>query len=391
MQNINYKELSQDLIKIGIALTNEQDLDSLFEMIVLEARLFTRCDAASLYIVESDKLSFIISQNETLARRGGEKFVRDAFSAYTLPLANSSLAGYVAVTGEIVNIPNADEIPSQFPFKINRDFDKRNNYHTQSILTVPIKDPYDNILGVLQLINAMNEEGAIIPFSKEEEPLVLALASYAGVAYKNVLLMKEIKSAHYHTIIRLSTAVEYRDKDTSLHIKRMSIYSAKIAKALGFPKEKFELIEYASPMHDIGKLGVPDSILLKPGPLTSEERKIMEKHTIMGGEILSDPDCELLEASRTITISHHEKFDGTGYPYNLKADQIPIEGRIVAIADVFDALSTRRVYKPPYNFNEVVDTIVKCNYTQFDPECIAAFIKILPEIKDTYEKFKEPA
>ncbi len=391
LNKIDFKELTDQLIRLGIALTNERDLDRLLELIVSEARLFTNCDAATLYTVENDHLCFVISQNESLAKKGGEKFVKDSFKSYTLPIENSSLSGYVANTGRIVNIPDAYKIPKKFPFKINRDFDKRNKYRTKSILTVPLSDPDDKIIGVLQLINAMDKGENVIPFSEDVEPLVLALASYAAVAYKNANLTKQIKEAHYQTIIRLSTAAEYRDVDTSFHIKRMSMYSACIAESLGLPKKMVELIEYASPMHDIGKLGVPDSILLKPGPLTPEERKIMEKHTTMGANILSNPDSEILEISLKIALSHHERFDGLGYPNKLTGDKIPLEGRIVALADVFDALASRRVYKPPYSFDEVVEIIKKGNGTQFDPLCVSAFINILPRIERIYQSFQEPA
>lgn len=389
-QKLDFKTLNEQLILLGIALTNERELDRLLEMIVYEARLFTKSDAASLYIVEDGHLCFVISQNETLAKRGGDVFVKDFFKSFKLPIENSSLSGYVANTGEIVNLPDAYNIPPQFPFQINRDFDKRNKYRTQSILTVPMKEPGNRVIGVLQLINAMDDKGNVIPFSVEFEPLVLALASYAAVAYRNALLTKKIKNAHYQTIIRLSTAAEYRDLDTSFHIKRMSLYSACIAEAMGFSKEYVEIIEYASPMHDIGKLGVPDSVLLKPGKLTAEERLIMEKHTIMGANILSNPDSELLEISMRIAISHHERHDGLGYPNKLKGEEIPIEGRIVAVADVFDALTSKRVYKPPFTFDEVVAMIKQGNGTQFDPKCVDAFIAALPKIKKIYQDFQEP-
>lgn len=382
--------LNQELINLGIALTSERDLERLLEIIVSEARVFTNSDAASLYTIENGRLCFEISQNETLSKRGGESFMRDRFKSFSLPIDNTSLSGYVANTGEVVNISDAYNIPHDFPFHINRDFDKRNNYRTQSILTVPMKNRDQKIIGVLQIINAMNEAGAVIPFARQVEPIVLALSSYAAVAIENAILNQTIKNAHYQTIIRLSTAAEYRDQDTSFHIKRMSLYSAIIAKFLGFSRERVELLEYASPMHDIGKLGVPDSILLKPGPLTQDERTIMEKHTVMGANILSNPDSEILQISRLIALTHHERYDGNGYPNKTRGEDIPIEGKIVALADVFDALATKRVYKPAIRFTTVIEMIKRESGTHFDPVCVEAFGKAIPEIQKVYDEFQEP-
>lgn len=390
MEGINYKDLTEKLIKLGIALTSERHLDKLLEMIVGEARSFTGADGASLYVVENERLYFIISQNETLSKKGGDLFVKDIFRSFSLPIENSSLAGYVANTGLTVNLPDSYNIPPHFPFKVNHDFDMRNNYTTRSMLAVPMMDQCDDIIGVLQLINAKNKDGEFIAFSNEVEQLVLALASYAAVAYKNAMLTDEIKHTHLQTIIRLSTAAEYRDKETSFHIKRMSLYSSCLAETMGFSKDYTEMIEYASPMHDIGKLGVPDSILLKPGPLTAEERQRMERHTIMGANILSNPDSELLKLSQQIALTHHERYDGNGYPQRLKGSQIPIEGKIVALADVFDALSSKRVYKPPIPFNDVIEIIKEHKGTQFDPECVEIFLTAIPRIKKIYQEFREP-
>jgi len=379
----------EHLTQIGISLTAERDLDKLLDKIVTEARNFAHADGGSLYIKDNDHLHFKISQNETLRRRLGLKKAQSLFRPFEVPLTKKSISGYVAITGEILNIEDVYHLDPSVPYEINKSFDEKNNYRTKSILSIPMKDNEGNVIGVLQLINALDESENVIAFSKEIENLTHCLASQAAIAIKNAQLTASLKKAYLDTIYHLAIAAEYRDEDTGTHIRRMSNYSRIIAKHLGWPEDKQELLLYASPMHDVGKIGIPDAILQKEGPLTSEERSTMQNHPHIGAGILEDPNSEVLTLSREIAISHHEKFDGTGYPAKIKGKEIPMSGRIVAVADVFDALTSERCYKKALSVEKALSIIKKNAGSQFDPDVVNALLEGLDEILEIKEKYKD--
>jgi two-component system response regulator RpfG len=183
----------------------------------------------------------------------------------------------------------------------------------------------------------------------------------------------EIRMRERETLLRLARAGEYRDEETGNHVIRMAKYSRVIAEHLGFSKDDADVIEMAAPMHDIGKIGIRDDILLKPGKLTSEEFELMKDHTTIGYDILKDSPSKFLQMGAVIALNHHEKFDGTGYPYGKKGDDIPIEARIVAIADVYDALVSERPYKNAWSVQAALEYMESHKGKHFDPECFEAF------------------
>lgn len=375
------QEQMMSLNRIGIALSKEQDLNQLLTLILSESRQFTSAEAGSLYVREGEQLRFSVSQNQVLeARKRAElkalkkpiETAPSTFTGFYVSLDKSSLAGYVGVTGKVLNLPDVYKIPASREYRFNRSFDEKNNYRTKSMLIVPMKDPSGNVVGVLQLINA-HKGKTIVPFDKHFENLVLSLASQAAIAIKNTLLTQELKEAYLDTIFRLSVAAEYKDDDTAVHIHRMSRYSAILAEGLGLSTNEVEGIRFASPMHDIGKLGVPDSILMKPAKLTPLEFKEMQNHTVFGAKILENAKAELLRISEVIALTHHEKWDGSGYPRGLKGESIPLSGRIVALADVFDALTTKRCYKPAFSLEESLKIIREGTGRHFDPKVVQAF------------------
>ena len=191
---------------------------------------------------------------------------------------------------------------------------------------------------------------------------------------------EKLKRASLDTIYRLSRAAEYKDEDTSVHLQRISNYAATIARASGMDSEKAEALLYASPMHDIGKLGIPDRILLKPGKLTAEEWNIMKQHTVFGSQILENSDSDFISLGKIIALTHHEKWDGSGYPQGLKGKEIPIEGRITAIADVFDAVTSKRPYKEAFPETEAFQIIEEGKGDHFDPELVGAFFQVKDQI-----------
>jgi putative two-component system response regulator len=201
---------------------------------------------------------------------------------------------------------------------------------------------------------------------------------------------RRLEAAHEETILRLAIAAEYRDDDTAAHIQRMSSYSEAIARRMGLNRDEVTTVKRASPMHDIGKIGIRDAILMKPGKYSPEEFDEMKQHTIIGARILSGSSSELLQMGELIALNHHEKWDGSGYPHGLSGDAIPLVARIVSLADVFDALTTKRCYKPAFEVDTALDLIKKGRGSHFDPECVRAFLGILQEVLDIRERFREP-
>jgi putative two-component system response regulator len=200
---------------------------------------------------------------------------------------------------------------------------------------------------------------------------------------------EKLRGASLETIFRLSRAAEFKDEDTGTHIISMSRISARLAENCKLPPAAVESILYASPMHDIGKIGIPDRILLKNGPLTEDEWSIMRMHTVFGGKILENSDIGFLRLGEVIATTHHEKFDGSGYPKGLKGKQIPLAGRLVAVADVFDALMSRRPYKPAFSPEQATSIIAEGRGRHFDPEVVDLFMDDIPEILRIWNSSQE--
>ncbi len=204
-----------------------------------------------------------------------------------------------------------------------------------------------------------------------------------------ILKTAEIVTREQETITRLARAAEFRDPETGAHILRMAHYSQIIAQALGLDGETCERILTAAPMHDIGKVGTPDNILLKPGRLTPEEMQIMRQHPRIGHDILKGSSSPMIQMAAEIALTHHEKYDGSGYPDGKAGEAIPIVGRIVAVADVFDALTSPRPYKPAWTLEAALDFIREGRGSHFDPACVDAFLGLIPAVLEIRERFKD--
>ncbi len=202
---------------------------------------------------------------------------------------------------------------------------------------------------------------------------------------------QELNQSRLEVVRRLGRAAEYRDNETGLHIIRMSRYAALMAASLGWSDADCELLLHASPMHDIGKIGIPDHILLKPGKFEPHEWEVMKRHAQMGADILSDGDSVLMQLARDIALTHHEKWDGSGYPNALAGTDIPQAGRIVAVADVFDALTSSRPYKKAWSVEDAVRLVREQSSLHFDPEIVSHFLALLPEIVAIRNSNLEPA
>jgi putative two-component system response regulator len=201
--------------------------------------------------------------------------------------------------------------------------------------------------------------------------------------------MRALEASHFDTINRLCHAAEYRDDETGLHVLRIGKYCELLSRELSLPEEEVFLLSKASPLHDVGKIGIPDQILLKPGKLTAEEFEIMKRHAEIGGEILKNANSKVIRAAETVARAHHEKWDGSGYPNGLKGEDIPIMGRIAAVADVFDALTMKRCYKPAFTWETSSNIINEGAGKHFDPKVVEAFNRRFRDFVNIHREYAE--
>ncbi len=385
-------DLARRMIRVGIALTSTRDLDRLLDIILAEARALTGADAGSIYLARENRLWFCISHNQTLFSRHGEEETGKLFREFDIPMDGDSIAGYCAAHKKALNLADVYDIPADFPFRFNRYWDRANNYRSKSMLAAPMLNTAGEVVGVVQLINAKDKKGDTISFSRDMEEVLTSFASEAAVAIENARLTEQLRDAHLETVFRLGVAAEYRDKETANHIRRVCEYSRIVGERSGLDQEGLEVLYWAAAMHDVGKLGVPDAILHKPDALTSEERRVMQYHTLIGAKILEGAGCDLLQAAQVVALTHHERFDGTGYPQGIRGEEIPLFGRIVALADVFDALSSRRVYKAAFPEEKVLCILKEESGAHFDPRLVDNFLQayeLAREVQDRYPDREE--
>lgn len=255
---------------------------------------------------------------------------------------------------------------------------------------IPLLNNSNEVIGVIVLYVEHGHQ----PHSEEENFMRMVGCTVSSILLNRNLKLKaeinriRLQKAQQDILHKLVAASEFRDNETGEHIKRMSQYSVVIGKKIGLESDQLELLEQAAPMHDVGKVGISDQILLKPGRLTAEEFTTVQQHTVIGAKILSGSH-PLIEASREIALTHHEKWDGSGYPQGLVGEAIPLFGRICALADVFDALTTKRPYKEAWPLDEVLALITKDSGAHFDPALVDALMETLPEILEIKETYSD--
>jgi HD-GYP domain-containing protein (c-di-GMP phosphodiesterase class II) len=393
----------QHIFRISAELASVNDLDVLLEKILGIARQLLNADAGSIYVVEGKDLKFSYAQNDTLSKQlpPGKKLI---YTTFSLPINNDTISGYVANTGKSLNIPDVYHLPSSVPYRFGKQYDEMTKYRTTSVLTVPLKTTMGKIVGVLQLINAKRPDGQVVPFSKDDELLATHFANSAAVAMERAQMTRAI-------ILRMISMAELRDpSETGAHVNRVAGYAVEIYEQWAHTKKvpqqevdrKRDVLRMAAMLHDVGKVAISDTILKKPGRFTPEEYEIMKTHSHYGRRLFINPSSEFDEIAADIALSHHENWDGSGYPGHIdmetgkplpdregpggkplgkKGEEIPVFARVVAVADVYDALVSKRCYKEARPEAEAIAIIDGDSGKKFDPDMVKAFHVALDMIR----------
>ena len=360
------------LVKIGQAVAAEKNIDVLIRTIAEETKIALNADRCTVFLYDKEK-------NELYSKVATGL---DDFKELRIP-ANKGLAGHVVQTGETINIKDAYK-DSRF----NKDVDKRTGYTTKTILCMPIKNFNQEIIGVFQVLNKFDET-----FTIDDEDLLVAIASSAGISLENAQLFeKQNKMIEEQKVIfdsfieTLASSIDARDKITSGHSTRVKMFSVLIAKEFGMEKKDIYILEKAAALHDIGKIGIRDSVLQKEGKLTPEEYEHIQEHVEITHNILAKIHMsEDFQQITDIACSHHEKFDGSGYYRKLKGEDIPFGGRILAVSDVFDAITSKRHYRDKMPIEKVIGIIMDGAGSHFDPLVVEKFLAI--KLTDIVEVF----
>ncbi len=350
------------LLQVGRTIAIETNIDSLLTIIAQQIQQALQADRCTVFLLDDE-------HNELWSKVAlGLEMQEIRFAA------NKGLAGHVAMSGETINIKNAYE--SEY---FNKDIDMQTGYKTRNILCMPIRNLSHQIVGVFQVLNKFSGD-----FTQKDEDLLIAIGSSAGIALENAnlfskqkKLIEEQKKLFSSFINTLSVSIDARDKITSGHSKRVTLYAELICEKCKLSDEEKEIIKNASLLHDIGKIGIKDSVLQKEGKLTPEEYEHIKEHVRLTHNILSKVYItNNFKNVANIASSHHEKFDGTGYFKGLKGEQIPLGGRILAVCDVFDAITSKRHYRDKMRMKDALKIMVDGKNKHFDENLVNAFMSI---------------
>ncbi len=295
--------------------------------------------------------------------------------------ASEGIVGECIQTGKslVINDPYNDN-------RFNSEVDQKTGFITKSIIVKPLYNSRNKIMGAIQ---ALNKRDASNKFNKEDEKVLSVAGTFSSKILETLKLNLELMKSQKETITLLGELCEKRSLETGKHTARVSLYSRAIASRLGFDDTDLSILVSAAALHDIGKLSIPDKILLKPGKLDDEEYSLMKTHSESGFKMLKKSKGDILKIASIIAYEHHEKYDGTGYPLGLKGEEIHIYARIVALADVFDAITSKRCYKEAWELEKSLDIIKSESGEHFDPAVVDAFFDSLDTIKSIYEGYKE--
>ncbi|MFD0674180.1 HD domain-containing phosphohydrolase [Cohnella sp. GCM10027633] len=361
------EELLKIIFEYTAKIAGESNLNAVLVHMANMGREMILSDRCTVWLIDEPKNELYT----TVAH--GVKEIRIPFG--------TGIVGTAILNGEPIIIEDAYNDPRH-----NAENDRRTGYHTKSIITVPFSNNDGEIIGAYQAINKMTE---VDYFTTRDLELLSLAASYAGKSLESVMLHQEIVDTQREIISTMGEVGEIRSKETGNHVKRVAEYSYVLALGLGLDVGQAELLRTASPMHDIGKVAIPDAVLNKPGKLTEEEYDIIKSHTKIGHQLLRGSKRELLRTAAIVAEQHHEKWDGTGYPAGRKGEDIHLFGRITAVADVFDALSAERVYKAAWPIEKIENLFREERGRHFDPAIIDVFFAELPKLLEIRERLTD--
>ncbi len=399
------------LSQLTVTLHHISDLDVMMETILTEARRFVRAEAGSIYTPEEGRLVIAYSQNDHFARLR-PPHTPPPYKDQELSLAGNSLAGYVAREKVPLFIPDAYQIDPEKPYRFEPELDRRTGYITRSILTLPLTDQHQQLLGILQVINRLDGEGRPRPFSTEDEELMLIFSATASLALERGRIIRSM-------LLQQIRMVELRDpRETVPHALRVGALAAHLylawAKSRALDpaevKRNQDLLRLAAMVHDLGKVGISDAILKKPGRLTPEEHQEMEKHVFLGLKLFEPVATPLESMIHDVILNHHERWDGRGYPgwidpatglplsghlgpggraLGKKGEEISIFGRITAVADAFEALISPRAYKEAFDHDLVCQIMEQECGHHFDPELVALLLENQDQAKAIRQRYPD--
>lgn len=354
------------LLDVTRALAAEISLDDLLELIIARSALLLDAERSSVFLADLQR---------------GEIWTRAAhlseMKEIRLPVDGPGLATHVARTGETINLADAYD-----DLRFNQNVDQATGWRTKSMLVMPMRNHQQQIIGVFQVMNRRSGR-----FDADDEEILAALASSAAIAVENASLYAEQKVFLDSFVETMAATIDAKDHQTSGHTERVTAYSVAIAEACGLVPADIEIIRLAAILHDYGKIAIADAILAKPGKLTDDEFRIMREHARYTKLMLSRIRFPHgMTSIPDIAAQHHERMDGRGGPWGLKGEEITFGSRIIAVADVFDALTSRRYYKEALPFEQAVESICQEAGTAFDPVVIAAFNRAAAAIREIYQQ-----
>ncbi len=366
-RNLDATEILELIFVYLTEVTSLRKHDEVLIVLADMGRALTRADRCTVWVVSDDKKKIWTK-------------VAHGIEPIEVPIDSGIIGTAIKNSQKII----IDDVYKDDRF--NAEIDNKTGYKTTSMMVIPMSDSENNIIGALQAINSRSEKGL---FDNGDMERLMLASTYAAETLESAKLTQEIEETQREVVFTMGAIGESRSKETGNHVKRVAEYSKILALAYGLPEEQAELLKQASPMHDIGKVAIPDAVLNKPGRFNDQERKIMDTHAELGYSMTKNSERPLLKTASIVAYEHHEKYNGKGYPQGKSGEDIHIYGRITAIADVFDALGSDRVYKKAWDDEKILKLFKEERGEHFDPTLIDLFFENLDKFFEVRDTFKD--